>query len=254
MRALSLMSARQATACPPSLAMASTVSRAPASLRSTTATRAPSRASASAMPRPSPLAPPVTIATLSGSRMVTSGSLEDVRQLAPHPLARGLGGLGAIAHRRALAPAADELRRVERGAGHARQPPVARGAIVHVRQTRDRAAHAVEAVMGPRIHRDDHVLTGRPQRGGQPLAGARVRPVIRGADMDAHRRGELRQLRIVHVAARIEGPEPAEAGATAFEVDLARPAGRRAQRGAPAMREAHEADARGVHAGMAPED
>src|SRR6185503_4725549 len=93
MRALSLMSARQAAACPPSLAMASTVSRAPASLRSTTATRAPSRASASAMPRPSPLAPPVTIATLSGSRMVTSQ---------PHLLGddflHDLGGAAADGH------------------------------------------------------------------------------------------------------------------------------------------------------------
>jgi hypothetical protein len=65
--ATSVMSSGHAAATPPAFSIAATVSRAPPALRSTMATRAPSRAHASAMARPMPLAPPVTIVALSWS-------------------------------------------------------------------------------------------------------------------------------------------------------------------------------------------
>src|SRR5579884_3320337 len=58
------VSARKKSARPPAVVMRSTVSRASASLRSATTTEAPSRASRSAVARPIPEPPPVTMAAL----------------------------------------------------------------------------------------------------------------------------------------------------------------------------------------------
>src|SRR5690606_18927602 len=58
-------SVRTKIALPPMATIAATVSSPPAMLRSATATFAPSRAKARAVARPMPLAPPVTMATLS---------------------------------------------------------------------------------------------------------------------------------------------------------------------------------------------
>src|SRR5216117_81794 len=65
--AASVMSTRHAAAAPPSFSIPRATSVPPASFRSAIATRAPSRASALAIARPMPLAPPVTIATRSRS-------------------------------------------------------------------------------------------------------------------------------------------------------------------------------------------
>src|SRR4030095_595704 len=117
MRALSLMSARQAAACPPSLTMASTVSRAPVSLRSTTATPPPARARPRGRrQRERDAAAEPAGATRHDRHLVRkshahlssclSGSLQNGGQLTPHPLAGGLGGLGPIANRPGLGPGA----------------------------------------------------------------------------------------------------------------------------------------------------
>src|SRR5712692_3554619 len=150
-RGLSLMSARHAAPCPPSLIMASTVSAAPASLRSSTATRAPSRASARAMPRPMPLAAPVTMATRFVRRM---GSAHQVGQLVAHIAPRLLGGLAVPADRGSLPEAGGELVVVEDRPEDAGQPRRAARGVFHIGQEHDGSAYIVEAVMGVGVHRD----------------------------------------------------------------------------------------------------
>src|SRR5262249_60878478 len=87
-------SAPTGSASPPASRIAATVARAPPSFRSTTATRAPSAASAWAIAWPIPLAAPVTIATRSVSRMSPARSPRDHRhaahrQLHPYLAAHG---------------------------------------------------------------------------------------------------------------------------------------------------------------------
>src|SRR5262245_55126798 len=65
-------SARAAAACPPAFSIRSTIVLAPRSLTSTTSTRAPSLAMASAVAAPIPEAAPVTMATRSCNRMTVS--------------------------------------------------------------------------------------------------------------------------------------------------------------------------------------
>src|SRR5436309_10494023 len=152
--AASVMSTRHAAAAPPSFSIPRATSVPPASFRSAIATRAPSRASALAIARPMPLAPPVTIATRSrsftgfpggrSSRRVTPlglhglpvdhalrGAREGVGErhgmrpleagdLRRHEVAHLLGGVPAVRH---LDHGLDRLPRLGAGAAGPAPPP-----------------------------------------------------------------------------------------------------------------------------------